>query len=521
MYRVIQLDASAYHVANLLLHGTVGALVVLLVHRVTRSLLTGLLAAVIFVIAPTYWTSVVWVSNATTLIAATFAFGAVVLYLRYVDVGERPILLGLGLAAFALALLAKETSFIVPGLMAVLGFAVWQQRGEASPRRFLVALTPFVLMDLVYLFLQLSQVYGDRPASSYEIGWHVVPNLLDRILWLSLPIQDSLPLRASQASWVVPAQWASLTTFATVAGVALVRRQWVLPALFLATLLLLLPSSLFTRPLNPRWMYLASVPWSGFVAVIAVHVLRQLSQRHVLLGVVGLGVMVATFYVYLLPVTIDGRDSIERRTHEMEDISDLLQSDCSRLGPGRRLFLFPIEVPDPGFGLPAIARLHYPETEVLPVWPPLVRPTEGDCVLDVEVTTGTVRATDGGEFVAGQWWDTPVTAPCPEAVHWEEARSFFTSVIMVQGPIVAVVSDRADGRTQFLVGEDSSFSVFATKRAFDSIPVSGMEPEDFVGSTICASGIVGVLGANTFLTAETPSAIAIDALPSSAPRDSS
>ena len=133
MYRVFQLDAGAYHTANLLLHGTVGALVVLLVHRVTRSLLTGLVAAVIFVIAPTYWTSVVWVSNATTLIAAAFALSAIVLYLWYVDVGERPILLGLGAAAFALALLAKETSFVVPGLMVVLGFAVWQQAGRPVP----------------------------------------------------------------------------------------------------------------------------------------------------------------------------------------------------------------------------------------------------------------------------------------------------------------------------------------------------------------------------------------------------
>ena len=384
----------------------------------------------------------------------------------------------------------------------------------------LLPLTPFVLIDLAYLLLQLSQLYGDRPANSYEVGWHVVPNLLDRILWLSLPIQDSLPLVASPASWIAPAQWASLTVFATVVGVALRRRQWVLPAFFLATLLLLLPSSLFTRPLNPRWMYVASVPWSGFVAVIAVHALRQLSKRHVLLGVLGLGVMVATFYLYLLPLTIDGRDSIERRSHELEDIGDPLQSDCSGLGAGKRLFLFPIDLPGPEFVLPAIARLHYPGTEILPVRPPLIRPTEGDCVLEVAVITSTVKATDGGEFAAGPWWDMRVSAPCPEAVHWAEARSFFTSVIIVQGPIVAVISDRDEGLTQFLVGEDTNFSVFTTKRVFDSVAVSGMEPEDFVGSMICASGVVQIFGDHTLLLAETSAAIAIDPLPSPVPGDS-
>ena len=293
-----------------------------------------------------------------------------------------------------------------------------------------------------------------------------------------------------------------------------------LPAFFLATLLLLLPSSLFTRPLNPRWMYVASVPWSGFVAVIAVHALRQLSKRHVLLGVLGLGVMVATFYLYLLPLTIDGRDSIERRSHELEDIGDPLQSDCSGLGAGKRLFLFPIDLQGPEFVLPAIARLHYPGTEILPVRPPLIRPTEGDCVLEVAVITSTVKATDGGEFAAGPWWDMRVTAPCPEAVHWAEARSFFTSVIIVQGPIVAVISDRDEGLTQFLVGEDTNFSVFTTKRVFDSVAVSGMEPEDFVGSMICASGVVQIFGDHTLLLAETSAAIAIDPLPRPVPGDS-
>ena len=129
-----------------------------------------------------------------------------------------------------------------------------------------------------------------------------------------------------------------------------------LPAFFLATLLLLLPSSLFTRPLNPRWMYVASVPWSGFVAVIAVHALRQLSKRHVLLGVLGLGVMVATFYLYLLPLTIDGRDSIERRSHELEEIGDPLQEDCPGLGAGKRRILFRIDLPGPEVVLPANGR---------------------------------------------------------------------------------------------------------------------------------------------------------------------
>jgi hypothetical protein len=112
------LSAAGFHLTNLLLHAATTVLVHALAVRLLPTPRAALAAAGLFALHPCHAEAVLWVSGRTDLLAGLGSVAAVVLYVASRrSPHRRGRRLSGSLIALALALLAKESAVIVPGLL--------------------------------------------------------------------------------------------------------------------------------------------------------------------------------------------------------------------------------------------------------------------------------------------------------------------------------------------------------------------------------------------------------------------
>jgi hypothetical protein len=297
-----------------------------------------------------------------------------------------------------------------------------------------------------------------------------------------------VPLHTNYGEWVDPAQWAAMLAAGCIVAVALLRGNWIVPALWLCTTIALLPSSLFTDDFNPRWTYLATIPWCGFLAVVFAILTRWLARLHVLVAATALAAFLALLGSVFVPKGMELEGRLAPHASTMHAIERELQASCPFLRRGSRVLLFPIPVLDPGYAKPALVSLLYPGTRTLAVRPPMDPPGPFDCVLTSESLQ--VLAIPGAEYIAGPFWDALPMPPCAEAVDWSVAGTFAGGVIMVRGPIVAVHQVPDQGLTVLEVGQAGALTVVVRGDGYNALPQLASQGEDYVGSLICASGFV-------------------------------
>ena len=149
-----------FHLVNVLLHASVSVLVFLLIeHLFTRR--AALAGAVVFAVHPLHTEAVANVVGQNELWAAVGVLLACLIYVRRAETGlsgkQRVAILLL----FTVALLAKESAVVLPGLLVLLDFV--QQRvplDRAGVRRYVLRVAPllasFVLVLAGYLLLRHS-----------------------------------------------------------------------------------------------------------------------------------------------------------------------------------------------------------------------------------------------------------------------------------------------------------------------------------------------------------------------------
>jgi hypothetical protein len=113
------LDASGYHVTNVLLHGVNAFLVSVLAERLGASRFAALFAGALFALHPLHPESVVWIAGRTDLVCAAPALGALIAHLGYRQTGRTRWLAGFAIL-HALALLAKENAIALPLMLIAL-----------------------------------------------------------------------------------------------------------------------------------------------------------------------------------------------------------------------------------------------------------------------------------------------------------------------------------------------------------------------------------------------------------------
>ena len=354
MYRLFGMDGSAYHVANVLIHSSTAALLGLLTLRLTRSGVTAALAGSLFVISPTYATMVPWASGATALYAGLFSVVTVLLFIDYLQHDRAYGRVLLAALTFGLALLAKEDA---AALLAILALCALVLRVPKRPRDLLdlgITLLPFFVVWLAYVLPQFILVVDSSESPSFNFGWHAVPNLFEALAWLSLPWPDRL------GDWVSPARWAAFAVFTSIALIAALRRQLLLPSLYAATAIMLIPPAFFTGEFAPRWTYLATMPWAIFIGALLVVAYNWLSSQNRFVGVATAITVSGWLFVLLSGRTIDTHVWVPQLADDYQSIERSIVEGCSDLTSSHVIFLRGLPIVGPMGAVPALVRLRFP-----------------------------------------------------------------------------------------------------------------------------------------------------------------
>ena len=375
MYRMFALEGVVYHVANLLLHGAISVLVVLLVLQVSGSRVSGLVAGLVFAVTPAYGVSVTWVTNATSLIAGLCFISAVTLFLRFWGGERRPAYMALSLLMFVAGLLARETVATLPAVLIVLGLAVKPVSSKEELAGFGRVLLPFVIIDAVYVAGQIAQTQfalGVREGvAAYGFDWNVAPALIDRLLWLSLP------LPSSSGAWVDTFQWFAFAGISLAVGLHVVWRRWVVPAFFACTIIALLPEGLLPA-FTLRYVYVASIFWAGLLACLLAFLVEWWFSTRRFVGEFALAMTLVLLAIIFVPETIDSQRRMPRQAEQMQAIRKQVEAHCPGLGPGRTVFIAGLSI-SVVVATPTLIDLLAPGTNVVLSSPDDA--TEGDCLL--------------------------------------------------------------------------------------------------------------------------------------------
>ena len=275
-----------WHASSLLLHLVATAMVYFLARRILSEPLSASLAAFLFGVHPAHVEAVAWVSGASESLAAVPFFGSILCWLRSHE-SERPTFWRFAaLVAYAFALLAKETTVVLPAVL--FAYEVVIRRDRTLVRRWIA---PFAVVMLVYFAARHFALRGTEhtaiPAGVLLLTW---PSVLwfyvqHALVPINLTLIYGLSL-VTELSWERVAFPALLTvTFALL----VLRYSWTnrvaVFSLLLAVVTLLPP--LYLRAFAPvelvhdRYLYL---PSAGVCLLIAVLVSQFRNRVAVILG---------------------------------------------------------------------------------------------------------------------------------------------------------------------------------------------------------------------------------------------
>jgi len=329
-WRLFGFDPAAYHAANVAMHVAVSLAVAALAWQLSRSRLTGFAAGALFAVLPTYDFAVSWVSEATDIICAFFYVTSVALFIACLRArtGRRS-LYAASLAAFVLALLAKEPAVT---LVAVVALAALLEEPDVSPeglKRAAAAVLPFAaLASAFYLIVYRHEYATVSEGGLYRIDARVFGHYWDYLRWLTFPFDPGRhdAIRAATA-----------VAFVLGGALALARGQRAIALAFLWTLVCLLPLSFVVNGIDRRYAYLASAPFAVFLALSA----RALAQTVLADRRLAAGAAAAVVAAAMLPLAAEARqrqDFAHRQAAIYQQVFDL-PDVCGPLGPGDRVLL--------------------------------------------------------------------------------------------------------------------------------------------------------------------------------------
>jgi tetratricopeptide (TPR) repeat protein len=275
--------ALGYHVVNLVLHAAVSVAVFFLALRLLGSQSGALAAALLFAVHPIHTEAVTGIVGRAELLAALGVLIALLAFARALSGSgtRRSLWSVLSLAAFAAALLAKESALTGLGLLAVLHW--WIDR-RAGPRRRLAALLPYASIVAAYLALRLAVIGAlampeapsmlDNPLAHVGAAARIRTAII--ILWqyaalLAVPLHLSADYSFNQIpvahTWGDPRfQLGAALLLAIAVTIAAAARR--APILGVAALFTAIPLALTANVLFPigtikaeRLLYLSSVGW--------------------------------------------------------------------------------------------------------------------------------------------------------------------------------------------------------------------------------------------------------------------
>lgn len=321
-YQFWKLNPLGYHLTNILLHAVNAGLVALITGQILKlgfkagkqdaplcgHFITMLLAGLLWGIHPLRVESVAWVTERKDVLNGLFSLGAILSYLDYVDLKERAARGAgraylLSLVFFALSLMAKSVSVVLPLMFLVSDWYPLERLCQRNLRRIVAEKLPFLALSTL---MTIATVYFTSQ-NQYLVTYDAFPfsqrllvsgnAIFEYCRLFLLPwgiiafyvIPDPIPLSYAVTSLVVLAL--SVVTY------AFRKHRW-LPATWLLFVIPLLPVLAFLQngdqSFAARFTYLPSVAPSIVTAVFigityqrAVAVGRSVNQVGMAVAVAG------------------------------------------------------------------------------------------------------------------------------------------------------------------------------------------------------------------------------------------
>jgi len=336
-HTIFGLHPMFWHLTNILAHLGATALVYLLALRLTREQKIAAIAALIFGVHPVHIESVAWISGVTEPLLALLMIPSFLAFMNYRE-KKGTHWLSISVAWFAVALLAKETAVVLPGLMAAYVLLCpdedWRRKFADAAK----VVVPFAAVTLVYLMMRASALHGlvhttvDLPAS---ISLYTLPS----VLWFYLK-QLVAPIRLSafyDTPYVTHVSWKYFLSplLGVILAAAIIAYAWWKsrsPLVAFAAIWMLLPlapvMNLALLPMgdfiHDRYLYLPSI---GF-ALLAGMALARLDAWKIAgrpAGTIAAGVVALVLIAGTVAQSLPWSDDIPLYTHGMKvaPINDL------------------------------------------------------------------------------------------------------------------------------------------------------------------------------------------------------
>ena len=175
-----------FHQTALALHLLNTLLVILLLYLLFGQVGAAALIGLLFGVHPLMVEPLAWVGERKTLLAATFAFASIVLYVAHARRPRRCAYV-LSLLAYVAALLSKPTAVPLPAMLLLIDY--WPLR-RLSPRG-LLRLAPFFVLGGLFAIVTISshsatasiQIGGAAPAAWPLLLCYLLPFYLAKIVW--------------------------------------------------------------------------------------------------------------------------------------------------------------------------------------------------------------------------------------------------------------------------------------------------------------------------------------------------
>jgi len=339
------LRPGPYHAMSFTMHGLIGGLGGVLVSKLSRSAVAGLVTASVFVVFPSYDVAVTWISDQTELFPALLSMVSLVAFYGFLMAEEQRSAkwaLAGSIVALQIAMLGKESQAVSGILLALLAFTVTNPR--RTRREIAVALAvAFVAVLPIGLFGYVQELRDPASSRLYGLGAHTWSNSWEHLGQLTFPFgspgKDG-PTEARDAAAVV---YLSL-------GIGAMLMRWRVPTFFFVwSLIALAVFGPIRFPPFARYTYLATLPFVAFCVTGA-----RASWRRVLetersrFALALVGAAIVAFVVLGSALETRRRQApLHRRAQDFEAVVAATRIQCGELARDIHVYVLGRDPADP------------------------------------------------------------------------------------------------------------------------------------------------------------------------------
>ncbi|MGB6882195.1 MAG: glycosyltransferase family 39 protein [Microgenomates group bacterium] len=180
---LFHLNPLPLHIISFLTFFLVIFLVYKLVSMITKNQTISLISAFLYATSATHFGHLYYLATYQELGLALFFLLTVIFFVKFVYKGNIKYYF-LSLITYILALLSKETAVVLPAiLILVYGFLKLRKEKHIPLKKFVFALSPFLILLFIYLYFHFF-LYGLAQGESYI--WDFSPRFINTLFWYGL-----------------------------------------------------------------------------------------------------------------------------------------------------------------------------------------------------------------------------------------------------------------------------------------------------------------------------------------------